>query len=364
MASGLTRRDLLSGRTGSDRGQTGVRAGSDQGQTGVEPPSDPGLTLGRDAADFLLRVHRRIMACRVEVVLPGEASEQLAVAQAALDEADRLEELMTIFRETSELTRINRGARAQPLRTTDELFAVLLQSAEIHHATEGAFDITSTPLSECWGFLRREGRLPCDQAIATARARVGMHFVELEPRDRTVYFRREGVTLNLGSIGKGFALDRMGQFLRQRGVNHALISAGSSSILAIGVTPRPWDIDLRSITSGERLARLRVSDAAVGISGAGEQFFEADGVRYGHVIDPRTGRPASGVLSASVIASSAASADALSTAFLIGGPDLAERYCASHPGVLAIITADSSPQNERPRPLVLGSCPGASVELV
>ena len=337
----VTRRAFLKGSTRRDT---------------VAPPSKPATP----ATDFLVRVNRQVMACRVEVVLPGELSEQLPLARAALDEADRLEQIMTIFRETSELTRINRRAHEEPVEADAELFSLLVRSAEINSATEGAFDITSTPLSECWGFLRRQGRLPTEEAIAAARARVGMPLVELDAANRTVRFRREGVALNLGAIGKGFALDRMGHFLRTNGVDHALISAGSSSILALGGTPDAWEIDLRSVTTGERLAKLRVLNAAVGTSGTGEQFFEAGGVRYGHVIDPRTGQPASGVLSASVIASSAALADALSTAFLIGGVSLAERYCAAHPGVLAIITPDDG---GRHRPVIVGSCLAARVEL-
>lgn len=326
-------------------------------------PRDTVASPGRPATpatDFLLRVNRQVMACRVEVVLPGELSEQLPLARAALDEADRLEQIMTIFRETSELTRINRRAHEEPVEADAELFSLLVQSAEINSATDGAFDITSTPLSECWGFLRRQGRLPSEEAIAAVRARVGMPLVELDAANRTVRFRREGVALNLGAIGKGFALDCMGHFLRTNGVDQALISAGSSSILALGGTPDPWEIDLRSVTTGERLAKLRVLNAAVGTSGTGEQFFEAGGVRYGHVIDPRTGQPASGVLSASVIASSAALADALSTAFLIGGVSLAERYCAAHPGVLAIITPDDGGGH---RPVIVGSCLAARVDL-
>jgi thiamine biosynthesis lipoprotein len=313
----------------------------------------------RAESEFLVRVHRRIMACRVEIVLPGEFGDQVPVARDALDEGDRLEHVMTIFRESSELTAVNRAAHLSPVAVSGELMSVLAAAADIHETTEGAFDITSTPLSRCWGFLRRAGRLPTFAEIDAARETVGMHFVELDRGARTVYFRREGVALNLGSIGKGFALDRIGRFLRARGAYHALISAGSSSILAIGGSPRPWDIDLRSMTSGDRLARLQVSNGAVGTSGAGEQFFEMDGVRYGHVIDPRTGWPASGVLSASVITSSGATADALSTAFMIGGPGLAERYCAHHPGVLAIITPDEPPH----RPLMFGSFLAASVEL-
>jgi thiamine biosynthesis lipoprotein len=380
---GYSRRALL----------TGLRGGANVSSASALSESlRPALTKRSESkgTEFLVRAHRRIMACRVEVVLPGEFSEQLEIASRALDEADRLEEVMTIFRETSEVTRVNQRAHEGPVTIGDELTAVLRQAAELSDATGGAFDITSKPLSECWGFLRREGRLPPNDAILSARENVGMHLVELDPRTQTVHFRRQGVALNLGSIGKGFALDRMGHFLRHNGVDHALISAGSSSILAIGGTPDPWEIDLRSMVSGERLARLRVSNGAVGTSGAGEQFFEVDGVRYGHVIDPRTGWPAAGVLSASVIASNAAAADALSTAFLIGGADLAERYCASHPGVLAIITPDvnAGPNGLRPdyalrassgsrrsaareggqgygecRPLMFGSYLAASVEL-
>jgi thiamine biosynthesis lipoprotein len=308
-------------------------------------------------ADYLVRVHRRIMACRVEIVLSGERPAGLPDAAAALDEGDRLEEVMTIFREASELSRVNRDAHQAPVQVSGELFAVLSAAAELSEATEGAFDITSAPLSRCWGFLRREGRLPAQEDIDRARDCVGMHLVDLEAGARTVHFRRPGVTLNLGAIGKGFALDRLAVFLEARGTRHALLSAGFSSILARGRDP--WKVDLRTATTGDRLARLRMADAAVGTSGAGEQFFEAGGVRYGHVIDPRTGWPSSGTLSASVIASNAASADALSTAFFIGGIDLARRYCAQHDDVLAIITPDDGAR----RPVTVGSHPGVRVDL-
>ena len=310
-------------------------------------------------AEHYVRVHRRMMACRVEVVLPGEQAARLPNAIAALDEGDRLEEVMTIFRETSELSRLNREAHQAPVPVSAELFAVLSTAADVSKATGGAFDITSAPLSRCWGFLRREGRLPDGEEIAQARACVGMHLVELDTAGRSVYFRRPGVTLNLGAIGKGFALDRLGAMLEARGSREALVSAGSSSILARSRESCRWTVDLRTATTGDRLARLQMADAAVGTSGAGEQFVEVDGVRYGHVIDPRTGWPASGVLSASVITSTAAGADALSTAFLIGGVDLARRYCAQHDGVLAIVTPDDGAR----RPVACGSHPGVRVEL-
>jgi thiamine biosynthesis lipoprotein len=310
-------------------------------------------------AAFLVRVHRQIMACRVEVVLPGERAADLHVASAALDEGDRLEDVMTIFRPSSELSRVNREAHAGPVSVSDDLFSVLWRAAALAEATGGAFDITSTPLSQCWGFLRREGRMPAADEIDRALACVGTRLVALAASARTVHFRQAGVRLNLGSIGKGFALDRMGQLLASRGIPDALLSAGSSSILARGGRSAPWQVDLRTATTGDVLAHLRLVDAAVGTSGAGQQFFIADGRRFGHVIDPRTGWPATGTLSASVITSDAASADALATAMLIGGTELASRYCAAHPGVLAIVT----PDDETRRPVLFGSRPGASVEL-
>ncbi len=308
-------------------------------------------------ADFWVRVHRQIMACRFEVVLPGEDSGATPLAREALDYADRLESVMTIFRDTSELSQVNRGAYPGPAALGPELFGVLALCEQVHRDTDGAFDVTSTPLSRCWGFLRREGRLPAPGAIDEAMAGVGMQHVHLDRECRSVSFDRPGVALNLGAIGKGYALDRLGALLQARGVRRALLSAGSSSILASGGGVDPWPVDLRSAVTGERLARLHLTQGAVGTSGAGEQFFEVDGARYSHVIDPRSGWPAAGVLSASVITTDAASADALSTAFLIGGADLAQRYCSTHPGVLALITPDDGSR----RPMTFGAYAGASI---
>jgi thiamine biosynthesis lipoprotein len=145
--------------------------------------------------------------------------------------------------------------------------------------------------------------------------------------------------------------------LRTSGIRDALVSAGRSSVVAVGGEHPGWRVDLRSLVRDEILGRLVLRDAALGTSGAGEQYFELNGVRYGHVLDPRSGWPASGVRSASVVTRSAADADALSTAFLVGGLDLARRYCESHDEVMAIVTPDGG------TPQVLGTYPGASLEL-
>jgi thiamine biosynthesis lipoprotein len=172
-----------------------------------------------------------------------------------------------------------------------------------------------------------------------------------------VRFTRPGIELNLGAIGKGYALDRVAGGLRRAGVRRALLSAGQSSLLALN---GDWAIDVVSPRADRGpLARVWLRNAALGTSGAGEQFVIVDGTRYGHVIDPRTGWPAAGVLSASVVASSAAEADALSTAFLIGGVDLAREYCRLHPNLLALVTPDDGAAPT----VVIGQHPGARVAI-
>lgn len=308
-----------------------------------------------DGRGYWIRVWRLAMACRFEIVLGGEDGAFVAAAKAALDEIDQLEDELSVFRATSTIAVLNRRAADHPVVVPLFLIDLLVECQRLHRETDGAFDITATPLSRCWGFLRRDGRVADPGAIAAARARVGFDAVHLDPGERSVRFIREGTELNMGAIGKGYALDRAACGLRAAGVQHALLSAGRSSILALGGHCEGWRIELVSpqIAAGP-LAALTLRDAAVGTSGAGEQFFIADGRRYGHVIDPRTGWPARGILSVSVVASDAARADALSTAFLVGGIALAERYCATHPEVLAIVTPDDGSR----RPVVIGRYSG------
>ena len=195
----------------------------------------------------------------------------------------------------------------QPVVVSRHLIDLLADCQRLHRETGGAFDITTMPLSRCWGFLRREGRVPDPEAIEAARALVGFDAVQLDRDDWSVRFGRTGLELNLGAIGKGYALDRASSGLRASGVGHALLSAGRSSLLAIGGRGHGWRIDLVSpLVTGRAIAGVWLRNAALGTSGAGEQFVIADGHRYGHVIDPRTGWPANGVLSASVVASDAA----------------------------------------------------------
>ncbi len=333
---------------------------------GVAAPNDAlsrrrllAFRLGRGpGADHWIRVFRRAMACRFEVTLSGEDARHVHVAREALDEADRLEAALTVFNDSSDLMQVNRHAATGPVGVDAELFALLDRCRTLHAETDGAFDITSTPLSRCWGFLSRDGHLPSADALDAARAVVGMSRVTIN--HGWVLFDRPGVELNLGSIGKGYAVQQIGLRLRAQGVRHALVSAASSSILAIGGRGHGWCIDLHSrLATRGPLARLFVRNGAVGTSGTGEQFVEINGTRYGHVIDPRTGWPAAaGMLSASVVTRDAATADALATAFFVGGVDLARRYCDTHADTLALLTLDDGSE----RPQIVGRYPGVRVE--
>jgi thiamine biosynthesis lipoprotein len=299
------------------------------------------------------------MACRFEVVLSGEHAAHLPSAQEALSLAERVEDRLTVFREDSEVSQLNRRAAQEEVVVSEELLALLSTSARLSAWTGGAFDPTATPLSRTWGFLRREGRLPREEEIAEARARTGMARVVRDEVARTVRFDRAGVELSFGSIGKGHALDLMAGALQARGLGRALLSAGGSSVRAFGGDREGFLVDVTSPRlPGRPLFRLRLRDGAQATSGAGEQFFEVDGRRFGHVIDPRSGWPAQGVVSATVVTASAAEADALSTAFLVAGPALAEAYCRDHPGTMALVV----PEDEPERRLVFGVFEGAELE--
>jgi thiamine biosynthesis lipoprotein len=310
---------------------------------------------------FWLHVNRSAMACRFEVTLPIGNREGVAVATSALDQIDELEAQLSVFRESSSISLINREAAARAVPVEQSLFDLLSLCKTLHEQTERAFDITVGPLTRCWGFLRRAGRIPAAAEIEQAQAVVGSDKMLLDDAARTVRFQCEGMEINLGSIGKGYALDRVATSMRER-VASALLNAGASSITAIGAGDRNegWSVGLRDPRDkNRRLARLRLRDCALSTSGSEEQFFEHDGQRYGHIIDPRSGWPAQRVTAVSVVAESAAVSDALATAFYIGGREVAEIYCAANSEVLAIML-----ERDAKRPVVIGSNRGCRIEQI
>lgn len=337
-----TRRQFLQGRA-TDARVDGAQAGPPPpaGGPAVTPSLAPPLSVERSV--LVVSVCRRAMACDFEVQLAaGRRDDSMQHVFTALDLVEALEDQLTVYRDQSEVIGINRLAAERPVEVEPRLFALLRLSERLCRETGGALDITAGPLSEAWGFSRRQGRLPSDAEIDAARARVGMHHVVLDDAHRTVAFRRPGVSVNLNSIGKGYALDRMAESLADGGVDDYLLHGGRSSVLARGGRPGEqgvgWPIGLRHpLRPTERLAEFYLRDQALATSGSATQFFRHRGRQYGHILDPRTGRPAEGIFSATVIAPSAAEADALSTAFYVMGPDAVREYCAGRPEVAAIL---------------------------
>jgi thiamine biosynthesis lipoprotein len=306
------------------------------------PPIAPSLTYESE----WVTVSRTAMACQFEVLLPPGPPSHVAAALSALDLVDALEAQLTVYRDTSEVVRLNRHAAHRWVPVEAGLFDLLQLAKRLHTQTAGAFDITAGPLIKAWGFFKRAGNLPEPRALEEARQRVGSHFILLDEAARAVRFDREGVEINLGAIGKGYALDRARKLLEERGVPEFLLHGGRSSVLArvakdgVQADQAGWLIGVRHpLFPHRRLAEVRLCNQALGTSGSGVQFFRHEGKRYGHILDPRTGWPAEGVYSATVVAPTAAEADALSTAFYILGPDAAADYCRSHPGVGMLLVA-------------------------
>lgn len=300
------------------------------------------------------------MACRFEVTLPAGAAADLAAARQALDEIDRLENQLTVYRDSSEVSFINQTAGQRAVPVEPNLFELLALARKLHQETDGAFDITAGPLIRCWGFFQRQGRVPALEELEAARASVGMHHVALDSEKKSIRFQSPNVEINLGSIGKGYALDRVASSMRSR-VNSALLSGGNSSVVAIGNgSGDGWRLGVRHPKDkNSRLVILKLRDCAMGTSGAGEQYFESGGKRYGHILDPRSGMPAEGVVLVSVIASSAALADALATAFFVGGRELAERYCCSHSGILVLMLEEGDLT-----PVIIGESELCNLEVI
>lgn len=290
----------------------------------------------------LLRFGWRAMATAWEILLPFGTESALEAARDAFALLDELEDQLTVYRDTSEVSRLNRLAPTCGMQVEDRLFALLEMAAEVTRETDGAFDVAMGALIKAWGFFRGPKRVPMDEERAEVMNRSGMRHVELDRTTRGVRFSRAGPEINLGAIGKGYALDRMAESLAK--MPAALLHGGSSSVYAKGDAHgdgRGWAVKLRHPRIPARyLAEVRLRDQALGTSAATYQYLVHEGKKLGHILDPRSGWPASGVASASVIARSGALADALSTAFYVGGLDLAQRYCERHQDVGVILLAE------------------------
>ncbi|EAQ77808.1 FAD:protein FMN transferase [Blastopirellula marina] len=300
---------------------------------------------------YLVEVSREAMACTFAIYLnAGQHRLGAEAAVAALDKIDDYEEQLSIYRSSSEASRLNAAADFAPIQIERGFFDLLVQAQQIYAETDGAFDITAGPLAKIWGFYQRKGRVPEKEELAAALAKVGSQHLTLNAENRTVFYERAEMEINLGGIGKGYALDRVSEFLLEQGVDNFLFHGGTSSVLArgsrlLGETVG-WRVGVpHPYLPGKRIGEVVLQDESLGTSGAAHQTFIEGGRSYGHVLDPRTGWPAEGVLSTTIVAPTAAISDALSTACFVMGPERTAAYCEQHPEVGVLFAMQGARRN-------------------
>jgi thiamine biosynthesis lipoprotein len=294
---------------------------------------ESGAASAGQTAPQLLRLEESLdaMGSTYSIALYGYDEERMEAAiEAAFDEVRRLDGMLSNYRSGSELTEVNRNAAERPVKVTPELFELLANCREYSRKSEGAFDITVGPLMKVWGFYKGSGHLPGKEEVGRALKKVGYQNVILDAEKRTVRFSQPGVELDPGGIGKGYAVDRMVDVLKENGIESALISAGGSSIYALG-TPnnesRGWEVKIRDPKDPRKTVEdFYLKNQSMSTSGNYEKFFEADGHIYSHIMDPRTGYPAAGMLSVSVIAPSTLDSEAWTKPYFI----LGRRWAAQH----------------------------------
>ncbi|MEZ6100313.1 MAG: FAD:protein FMN transferase [Pirellulaceae bacterium] len=341
------RRDFLRGRSAVEafRGWTERLDPEPTVNLGANDPAAPNTSIMSPCPDATFRLTRRAMACEFGVFIPySRQRNDMAAAVDALNLIDQLEDQLTVYREHSEVCHINREAAQEYVEVEPRLFQLFVRAQELFTETAGAFDITSGTLTKGWGFYRRQGRVPTADELSQARLRVGMDRVELDGTKQRIRFCVPGMELNLGGIGKGYALDRAMELLRANGVKQVLLHGGRSSVLAAGNPTSEaehggWQVELRHPQRPDRrLGRFHLIDQALGTSGHANQYFYHQSKRYGHILDPRTGVPADGLLSCSVVAPDATTADAVATGLFVMSMTDVESFARAHPelGIVAV----------------------------
>ena len=335
-----SRREFLRGRAALDALRTNLAVSVDSAN-----PAEPIASRARQNSYFE-HYSKKAMACDFELLFNMQQYAQSGnITMLAFDLIDRLEAQMSIYRDTSEVSTINREAAKRAVQVESRLFQLLQEAVHIHDQTAGAFDMTSLPLSAIWGFDRREGRLPRAEEVEFALQSVGSEKIILDPLKSTVHFSDANLSLNLGGIGKGHALDRVVELLESQAVGDFILHGGQSSVVArgsqnVGEATPGWKVGLsHPLTPAHRLAEITLRNEALGTSGTGRQGFFVNGRRYGHIIDPRTGWPTDHFLSTTVISPSAALSDALATAFFVMSIAEVESYCRNNEQIKAICVA-------------------------
>lgn len=280
---------------------------------------------------------RPLMGTEVSVLLwhEDEATGKEIVDQV-FAEVERIDRLMSTYKEDSRISEINRLAATEPVVAGDELFRLLRRSQDISVLTRGAFDITYESVGQHYDFRMRQR--PDEATIAAERELINFRFVELDQASGTVAFREEGVRINLGGIAKGYVVERGVTILRNNSVQNGIVTAGGDSRLLGDRRGQPWMVGIRDPRNeGEVAISVPLEDEAISTSGDYERYFVEGDTRYHHIIQPSTGEPAGGVHSATVFGPDAVMTDALSTSVFVMGVDQGLRLVATLPDYESIV---------------------------
>ncbi len=269
----------------------------------------------------VFRGSRVLMGTRFEIRVVGTDRDRAERAMAAaFAEVARVEALLSEWRGESEISEVNRRGGSGPVEVGPELLEVLWRAIEVAALTGGAFDPTFASCGHLYSF--REERIPTEEELEECLPRIGYEAVEVDRERSTVTLSGEGVRLGIGGIGKGYGVDQAAAVLRARGFRDFLVDGGGDLLVAGMKRGRPWEVGVADPRRpGEGLTRVVVRDRAVVSSGDYERYFERDGVRHHHILDPATGRSASRSVAVTVVAGDATMADALSTGLFVLGPE-------------------------------------------
>ncbi len=274
--------------------------------------------------------NRLLMGTYVEVISPAKEAGEIVFQEIA-----RIENLLSKYIPESEVSRLNKSGS---LKLNPETFYVLRKSEEFCRLTNGAFDITVGPLMGLWGFTDGKFRQPSEEEIKNTLGFTGCGKIILRPTDNSAEFAAPGVKIDLGGIGKGYALDCAVRKLKERGITNCLINAGGQISALGGRFGKPWKVAVKNPRARGVRGFLKLNDRSVSTSGDYEQYFTRGEQRFAHILDPRTGRPArSGIISVTVVAGDGLTADALSTSIFVLGRQKGELLAKQFPGTQVII---------------------------
>jgi thiamine biosynthesis lipoprotein len=305
------------------------------------PACSPGPATEEPGSDArrVFRARQPLMGTFFDIQVVGEDEDRARSAIAeAFAEIARVEELLSEWRESSQISEVNRNAGRGPVVVGPELYTVIERSIRISELTGGAFDVTFAACGGLWSF--REGRVPAAEQIEACLDHVGYGRLRLDPGASSIELPAEGMRIGIGGIGKGFGVDRAAELLESHGFSDYIVDGGGDVRLSGATVGRPWRVGIaHPRRRGELYGRIEANRGAVVTSGDYERYFERDGRLYHHILDPATGRPATRSVAVTVMAPTALEADALATGLFVLGPDEGTALVERLDGVEALFFA-------------------------